>query len=115
MKKTITLLLTMIFSQIHSVSAIQKFTEYRIFGNELQSVVIQPQEHEAPASMLITIVDVNNETSKIEIESDDLLDTCKERLESIKDNKNAYAQIVIHENGQTLNGILVTQCSVYYF
>ena len=102
-----------VIANVTSVYAVQKFEEFRIFGSEIRSVKIEPQEVEAPATMIITVGFDDKNVTKITVESDEELDSCKQQLDAIIGNKQSYAQIVVHVNAETMNGVFVTQCSVF--
>jgi hypothetical protein len=97
-----------------SAAAFQKFEEYRIPGNEIRSVDLAPQAHEDPAVMIIVVGTDSANSQRIEIESDFPLDRCREDIEIIVGADNAYVQMVVDMTAQTMNGVLLTECSIFY-
>ncbi len=92
--------------------AYQKFEEHRIRGDEISRVRMEPLENEAPSTMIIeTNSDVTG-VGEIVIESDGDLDACKEQVEAIIGDATSYAQITVQTTAQTMNGVMVTGCSV---
>lgn len=92
------------------VLAFQKFEQYRILGSEILSVRLGPLEHEAPATMYIS----TGTGQEIMIESDGALDDCKGSVEEIIGNRHAYIEISVHVSADTMNGVMLTGCSVLY-
>ena len=91
--------------------AYQSFIEYRIPGNEIRSARIEPPEMEAPSLMVIeTDPDVSG-TDEIAIESDDDLDACMKEVESVIGDAAKQVTIVIDTTAQTMNGVIVTECT----
>ncbi|MCP4380808.1 MAG: hypothetical protein GY798_05200 [Hyphomicrobiales bacterium] len=99
---------------ISSAPAFQKFEEYRIPGNEIRSVDMAPQGHEDPAVMILVVGADEGSSQKIEIESDFPLDRCMEDIETIVGANNAYVQMVVDMTAPTMNGVLLTECSIFH-
>lgn len=90
----------------------QKFEDYRILGTELQGVkAVDPAFEEDPA-VLELLVGAEGETPvTLELETDGFLEDCAQTLEYVIGDPNAYAQIVVQVNADTMNGSLIIQCS----
>lgn len=96
------------------VLAFQKFEEYRIRGDEIRSVKLGPQEVEDPATLVIELNSDASGVQQITVETDFDVEPCKTSIEEIIGNKQAYIQIVVHVTAQTMNGVVITQCSAMY-
>lgn len=96
------------------VLAFQKFEEYRIRGDEIRSVKLGPQEVEDPATLVIELSSSAPGVKQIVVETDFDVEPCKASLEEAIGNKLAYVQIVVHVTAQTMNGVVITQCSALY-
>lgn len=92
------------------VAAYEAQTEYRVYGDEIVSIDVPEIGFEAPAALIINTTN----HGALKIESDHLLDDCEENLNSVKGDATASVQIVVRQNGYTLNGVVVVQCSVNY-
>ena len=92
-------------------SALQQFEEYRIVGSEILSVRLGRQEVEDPATLIIELVTESSESQEISIESDGGLDDCKLTIEYTIGDKGRYIQIRVHTTADTMNGVIVTECS----
>ena len=91
--------------------AYQSFIEHRIPGSEIRSVRIEAPEMEAPSLMVIeTDPDVSG-TDEIAIESDDDLDGCMETVKSAIGDAGKLVTIIVETTTQTMNGVLVTECT----
>lgn len=84
-------------------------TEYRIGGEEIVSIVEPEIEIEAPLALELTL----SQGQTLLIESDMLLGDCKAVLEDVQSKGNrAAAKIVIDYSADTMNGVVVTECSL---
>ena len=91
-------------------TAFQELREYRILGSEILSAsIIEPEFPEEPVALTISTTAMEDD---IIIESDDDLSGCKDLLNRVSGSNTDYAQIVIHENSQTMNGVIVVQCAI---
>jgi len=102
------------FAQTLPASAYQQILTYRIAGTDIQSVTLAPHVDEDPAAMTLQVRSDSGQPNEILIESDGGLDDCKRQLDYIVGSKDAYAEIVIDINAQTMNGVLVLQCATFY-
>ena len=107
------ILFVLIFAlaSVAPAAALQKFEEYRILGSEIRSVRLGPQEVEDPATLVIELVTESSETEEISIESDGGLDDCKLTIDYTIGDKSRYIQIRVHTTADTMNGVIVTECS----
>ena len=92
-------------------SALQKFEEYRIMGNEIRSVRLGPQEVEDPATLIIDLVSDPSEARDITLESDGGLDDCKLTIDYAIGDKTRYIEIRVQTTADTMNGVMVTECA----
>lgn len=95
-------------------TAYQHLTTYRIFGDELISVTVGVQGVEAPASLILQIGSSPEEAIEVLIESDGSLEECKQSLDTIKGSAPGYVEILIDQAAQTMNGVMVLHCTVFY-
>jgi len=96
-----------------SAFAYQKLLTYRIAGKDILSVTEGVPEVEDPLSLSLKIVS-GGEPADLVIETDGEVQECKGQLESIIGSATAYAEIVVDETAQTMNGVLMIQCSVFH-
>lgn len=94
--------------------AFQQFEEYRIRGHEIRSVKLGPQEVEDPATLVIDLSSGASGPRQLVLETDFDIEPCKATVEEIIGNKEAYVQIVVHITANTMNGVVITQCSAIY-
>ena len=106
--------LTLILALPNSALAYEVFTEYRIHSSEVLAAELGEIEHEDPASLILTLKNDSGSPEKVVIESDDLLDQCLQEIQYMEGNNSAYVQIVVNTNAQTMNGVMVIQCSAHY-
>ena len=92
------------------VTAYEAQTEYRVYGDEIVSIVAPEIEVEDPAVLIIN----TTHHGELRIESDQQLKDCEDNLNHVKGNAAASVQIVVRQNRYTLNGVVVVQCSVSY-
>ncbi|MCY0096124.1 hypothetical protein [Hoeflea ulvae] len=92
-------------------SALQKFEEYRIMGNEIRSVEMGPQEVEDPATLIITLQSEGGESRQILLESDGFLDDCMQTINYTIGDTSRYIQIRAHLTADTMNGAVITECT----
>ena len=92
-------------------SALQQFEQYRIMGNEIRSVRAGPQEVEDPAMLIIDLVSDSSDPRELMIESDGGLDECKLTIETAIGDSRSYVQITVHLTADTMNGVIVTECT----
>ncbi|MEL6948301.1 MAG: hypothetical protein AAFO73_11800 [Pseudomonadota bacterium] len=94
-----------------SASAYQHFVEYRIGGSQIERVTAAPPtETEAPSTLTIKVKDV---FETIDIQTDSDADECAKRLQTVLGNADFYVVITVDENAETLNGIVIRQCTVF--
>ena len=91
-------------------AAYEAQTEYRVYGDEIVSIVVPEIEIEDPAALIIH----TTHHGELKIESDQQLEDCIDNLNHVKGNAAASVQIVVRQNGYSLNGVIVVQCSVNY-
>lgn len=92
------------------VTAYEAQTEYRVYGDEIVSIVVPEIEIEAPLAVIINTA----HHGELRIESDQSLEDCTSNLNRVKGDTTAFVQIVVRQNGHTMNGVMVVQCSVSY-
>jgi len=102
------------FVLVQPASAYQQFLTYRIAGKDILSITLAKHVDEDPAAMTLKVAPSGGRGDEILIESDGGLDECKTELEYILGSEDAYAEIVIDMNAQTMNGVLVLQCATFY-
>lgn len=95
-------------------SALQQFSEYRIPGNEILSVKLEPHVDEDPATITLQLAPNASGTKELVLETDREIEPCKATIEEIIGNGQAYVQIVVHLTAQTMNGVVITQCLALY-
>lgn len=93
--------------------AYQKLLTYRIAGKDILAVTEGVPDVEDPLSLILKVVS-GGEPFDLLIETDGEVEECKGQLESIMGSGTAYAEIVIDENSQTMNGVLMIQCAVFH-
>jgi len=97
-----------------TASAFQQFSEYRIPGHEILSVKVEPHVDEDPAAITLQLAPNASGTRELVLETDMDIEPCKAAIEEIIGNGQAYVQIVVHLTAQTMNGVVITQCSALY-
>lgn len=108
------IILLIVTAMSYQAFALQQFSEYRIPGNEILSVKLEPHVDEDPATMTIQLKPNASGVQKLVLETDFDIEPCKAAIEEIIGNKLAYVQIVVHITAQTMNGVVITQCSALY-
>ncbi|MHA7777084.1 hypothetical protein [Roseibium sp. M-1] len=99
---------------LHSTAfAYQKLLTYRIAGKDLLEVTEKAPEVEDPFTLTLKLA-TGGEPEELTIETDGDLGDCKDQLESIIGSDSAYAEIVVDESAQTMNGVMMTQCVVFH-
>ncbi|MCY0147966.1 hypothetical protein OEG84_09655 [Hoeflea sp. G2-23] len=91
--------------------AMQKFEEYRFFGNEIQSVRLGVQEVEDPATLIIDLISGSGAAQQVILESDGGLDDCKQTIDYTIGDASRYIEIRVHTTADTMNGVIVTECT----
>jgi hypothetical protein len=93
--------------------AYQKLLTYRIAGKDILAVTEGVPEVEDPFSLTLKVVS-GGEPVDLLIETDGDVAECRQELESIIGSGTAYAEIVVDETAQTMNGVLMIQCAVFH-
>ncbi|MEP3275913.1 MAG: hypothetical protein ABJN26_14630 [Stappiaceae bacterium] len=95
-------------ASLDNAFAFEKFTEYRIAGDQIKEITKGTVEIESPATILISFQD---DTDALALESDQPIDDCFDTLNSLIGDDLRYAQIRVHETALTMNGVLITECA----
>jgi len=95
-------------------AALQQFSEYRIPGHEILSVKVEPHVDEDPAAITLQLAPNASGSKELVLETDMDIEPCKAAIEEVIGNAQAYVQIVVHLTAQTMNGVVITQCSALY-
>lgn len=88
------------------------FTEYRISGAEIREIHVLLIGMEESAALEI-VLQLRAGREPFVVESDQLLKDCAEDIHCIIGNPNAYVQIVININANTMNGVWIRTCATY--
>lgn len=97
-----------------TVTAYQQFTTYRLAGTDLVAITSRVGLDEDPEELILTLTEGAGDASELILESDLGFGDCKTDLEQIIGVKEAYAEIVLDQSADTLNGVRMLQCSVFW-
>ncbi|GAA0775031.1 hypothetical protein E1180_01990 [Roseibium denhamense] len=95
-------------------AAYQLIVSYRIAGTDLAAVELQEPEVEDPEVLHLKLTEGAGDTLELFLESDAGFGTCADDLQTIIGVADAYAEIVIDQSAQTMNGVAMLQCAIFW-
>ena len=95
-----------------AATAWENTMEWRFLGSDIAGITVIDPEIEDPVVLEIALSNPDFGDTLVIIESDDDISACVETLRFSQGNPQITLVLTSHLNAQTMNGVLLAQCSM---